>query len=130
MSRAHVLIKQGISALLLMGSCISLAASAQSEKPNILVIWGDDIGWENVSAYGMGVMGYTTPSIDSIGMEGIRFTDRMDPFESYSDKESYGHLMQKVSWLMAPMGELMAAHLQTLKDYPRCRAARASTCRT
>jgi len=59
MSRAHVLIKQGISALLLMGSCISLAASAQSEKPNILVIWGDDIGWENVSAYGMGVMGYT-----------------------------------------------------------------------
>jgi arylsulfatase len=35
-----------------------------------------------------------------------------------SEKESYGHLMQKVSWLMAPMGELMAAHLKTLKDYP------------
>ena len=48
---------------------------AQTSKPNILVIWGDDIGWENVSAYGMGVMGYTTPNIDSIGMEGIRFTD-------------------------------------------------------
>jgi arylsulfatase len=45
------------------------------KKPNILVIWGDDIGWENVSAYGMGVMGYTTPNIDRIGMEGIRFTD-------------------------------------------------------
>jgi len=46
-----------------------------AKKPNILVIWGDDIGWENVSAYGMGTMGYTTPNIDKIGMEGIRFTD-------------------------------------------------------
>ncbi|QUN32787.1 arylsulfatase (plasmid) [Cupriavidus sp. KK10] len=51
------------------------AAAAQQDRPNILVIWGDDIGWENVSAYGMGVMGYTTPNIDSIGMAGIRFTD-------------------------------------------------------
>jgi arylsulfatase len=39
------------------------------------VIWGDDIGWQNVSAYGMGTMGYTTPNIDRIGNEGIRFTD-------------------------------------------------------
>jgi arylsulfatase len=46
------------------------------------------------------------------------FNLRMDPFESYSDKESYGHLLQKVSWLSAPMGELMVAHLKTLKDYP------------
>ncbi|MCY1504006.1 Arylsulfatase [compost metagenome] len=50
-------------------------AQAKPDKPNILVIWGDDIGWQNVSAYGMGTMGYTTPSIDSIGMQGIRFTD-------------------------------------------------------
>ena len=52
------------------------AAQAQSKKPNILVIWGDDIGWQNVSAYGMGTMGYTTPNIDSIGKEGIIFTDQ------------------------------------------------------
>lgn len=39
------------------------------------MIWGDNIGWENVSAYGMSVMGYTAANIDSIGMEGIRFTD-------------------------------------------------------
>jgi len=65
----------GAAALLLTCLCLSLTASAQSDKPNILVIWGDDIGWENVSAYGMGVMGYTTPNIDSIGMEGVRFTD-------------------------------------------------------
>ncbi|MCA0922596.1 arylsulfatase [Pseudooceanicola nanhaiensis] len=53
------------------------AALAQDtpEQPNILVIWGDDIGWSNVSAYGMGTMGYTTPNIDRIANEGIRFTD-------------------------------------------------------
>jgi len=56
-------------------NAITLNAVAATEKPNILVIWGDDIGWQNVSAYGMGTMGYTTPNIDSIGMEGIRFTD-------------------------------------------------------
>ena len=48
---------------------------AYANQPNILVIWGDDIGWQNVSAYGMGTMGYTTPNIDRIGNEGIRFTD-------------------------------------------------------
>jgi arylsulfatase A-like enzyme len=47
----------------------------KTKAPNILVIWGDDIGWQNISAYGMGTMGYTTPNIDRIGMEGIRFTD-------------------------------------------------------
>ncbi|MCV9967567.1 arylsulfatase [Pararhizobium sp. BT-229] len=49
--------------------------AATGKRPNILVIWGDDIGWQNVSAYGMGTMGYTTPNIDRIGNDGIRFTD-------------------------------------------------------
>src|SRR5262245_61886011 len=44
-------------------------------KPNILFIMGDDIGWFNVSAYNMGVMGYRTPNIDRIGREGAVFTD-------------------------------------------------------
>jgi arylsulfatase A-like enzyme len=44
-----------------------------SKKPNILVIWGDDIGTSNVSAYSDGLMGYTTPHIDRIADEGIRF---------------------------------------------------------
>jgi len=52
-----------------------LSATTFAKQPNILVIWGDDIGWQNVSAYGMGTMGYTTPNIDSIGKQGIRFTD-------------------------------------------------------
>ena len=44
-------------------------------RPNILVIWGDDIGWSNVSAYNMGMMGYKTPNIDRIADEGMIFTD-------------------------------------------------------
>ncbi|MGY4569291.1 arylsulfatase [Bradyrhizobium pachyrhizi] len=50
-------------------------ASGAARKPNILFIMGDDIGWFNVSAYNMGVMGYRTPNIDRIGREGATFTD-------------------------------------------------------
>ena len=50
-------------------------ASAQQKKPNILVIWGDDIGGFNISAYNQGVMGYKTPNIDRIANEGALFTD-------------------------------------------------------
>jgi arylsulfatase len=45
------------------------------QKPNILVIFGDDIGQSNISAYSHGVMGYRTPNIDRIGREGMMFTD-------------------------------------------------------
>ena len=44
-------------------------------KPNILVIWGDDIGYWNISAYNQGMMGYKTPNIDRIAKEGALFTD-------------------------------------------------------
>jgi arylsulfatase len=54
--------------------CATLPAFAQ-DKPNILVIWGDDIGQFNVSAYNMGMMGYETPNIDRIADEGMIFTD-------------------------------------------------------
>ncbi|MCM0665306.1 arylsulfatase [Flavobacterium tyrosinilyticum] len=50
-----------------------VSVTAQSKKPNILIIWGDDIGTTNVSAYSDGLMGYTTPNIDRVGNEGIRF---------------------------------------------------------
>jgi len=46
-----------------------------AKSPNILVIWGDDIGWWNVSAYNHGVMGYETPHIDRLAKEGMLFTD-------------------------------------------------------
>ncbi|MCC6671163.1 MAG: arylsulfatase [Planctomycetes bacterium] len=50
-------------------------AGAQDKKPNILVLWGDDVGQFNVSAYNMGMMGYRTPNIDSIAKGGATFTD-------------------------------------------------------
>ncbi len=60
-----------LAALVSIGS----VAQAQARKPNILVIWGDDIGVFNVGAYNMGMMGYKTPNIDSIAREGAVFTD-------------------------------------------------------
>jgi arylsulfatase A-like enzyme len=45
------------------------------DRPNILVIWGDDIGTTNLSCYSDGLMGYRTPNIDRIADEGMRFTD-------------------------------------------------------
>ena len=58
---------------------LALPAQAQSpvakKKPNILIIWGDDIGGFNISAYNQGMMGYRTPNIDSIAKGGALFTD-------------------------------------------------------
>ncbi|MEG1855763.1 MAG: arylsulfatase [Acinetobacter sp.] len=52
-----------------------LSAATLAKPPNILIIFPDDVGWSNVSAYGQGVMGYTTPNIDRIAKEGIMFTE-------------------------------------------------------
>lgn len=50
-------------------------SAANAEKPNILVIWGDDIGQSNISYYTHGLMGYKTPNIDRVAREGMTFTD-------------------------------------------------------
>jgi arylsulfatase A-like enzyme len=50
-------------------------AHAADKKPNILIIWGDDIGWNNPSCYHRGLMGYQTPNIDRLAKEGALFTD-------------------------------------------------------
>ncbi|SFM66944.1 arylsulfatase [Shimia aestuarii] len=54
---------------------VGSAMAQDQERPNILVIWGDDIGWSNLSAYNHAVMGYATPNIDRIANDGILFTD-------------------------------------------------------
>ena len=54
---------------------VATSALADTPKPNILVIWGDDIGQTNISAYSRGMMGYKTPNIDRIAKEGMMFTD-------------------------------------------------------
>jgi len=62
-----------LTAALLIG--VAPALLAQETKPNIVIIWGDDIGQANLSAYTFGVMGYQTPNIDRIAAEGVKFTD-------------------------------------------------------
>jgi len=71
-------ITKGLTALLVL--VFASIAQAQSAKPNMLMIWGDDIGPFNISAYNRGVMGYKTPNIDRIANDGILFTD------SYGDQ--------------------------------------------
>ena len=63
--------------LLAFGALFGAASTvqAQTKKPNILVIWGDDIGWNNPSCYHRGMMGYQTTNIDRIAREGAMFTD-------------------------------------------------------
>jgi len=54
---------------------LAFGTTLAADKPNILVVWGDDIGQSNISAYTMGLMGYRTPNIDRIAKEGKIFTD-------------------------------------------------------
>lgn len=65
------ILKFAIAATAIVGFSVAIAA----EKPNILVIFGDDIGQTNISAYSAGVVGYKTPNIDRIAKEGMMFTD-------------------------------------------------------
>ena len=62
-------------AIMLAVSLTAAAQAATGDKPNIVFIWGDDVGQSNVSAYSMGVMGYKTPNIDRVAAEGMMFTD-------------------------------------------------------
>jgi arylsulfatase A-like enzyme len=64
-----------ITALALVAAAVTVSAQTAGKKPNILVIFGDDIGQSNISAYTMGLMGYRTPNIDRIAKEGMIFTD-------------------------------------------------------
>ncbi|WNZ61298.1 hypothetical protein QEG98_36315 [Myxococcus sp. MxC21-1] len=96
----------------------------QSRKPNILVIWGDDIGIWNISAYNQGMMGYLTPNIDRIAKEVAMMTDinlRSDPFE-YGPKAGlylkwYGERM----FTFVPAQALVQKFAQSLLDSPPAR---------
>jgi len=75
--------KRKLIPLLLLGACAAVSGFAQDKpstgsgqaKPNILVIFGDDVGQTNISAYAFGVVGYETPNLDRIAAEGTKFTD-------------------------------------------------------
>src|SRR6266567_7032320 len=77
MKRKTKLLHYGFSLLTGGVALLSVTTSvlAADKKPNILVIWGDDIGMDNISYNSHGLMGYQTPNIDRIAREGVSFTD-------------------------------------------------------
>jgi arylsulfatase A-like enzyme len=77
MKNQPTLVSYGLSLLTATAALIVAGGplQAQDRKPNILIIWGDDIGQFNLSAYNMGMMGYRTPNIDRLAKEGALFTD-------------------------------------------------------
>ena len=84
MKRQRILKRAGgiLLAVLLLASQAGLAAATDpstqlgtGKKPNIVIIWGDDIGQTNISAYSRGLMEYETPNIDRVAKEGVLFND-------------------------------------------------------
>src|ERR1700690_932428 len=72
------LIKYGLTVLTASTALLGVGGTAQAadaKKPNIVIIWGDDIGITDISAYSMGLMGFHTPNIDRVAKEGVIFTD-------------------------------------------------------
>ena len=80
----HRILRAGLLSVLFL----SAAAFAQ-DKPNILVIWGDDVGRSNISAYTMGLVGYRTPNIDRVANEGMIFTDYYGEQSCTAGRSSY-----------------------------------------
>lgn len=78
MHQGLILRRWSLAVGIAIGACALTAMPAvaqDADKPNILVIWGDDIGQSNISAYTKGMMGYRTPNIDRVANEGMLFTD-------------------------------------------------------
>ena len=108
----------------------------KTDKPNILVIWGDDIGIANLSCYTHGLMGYQTPNIDRLAKEGMMFTDSYGEQSCTAGRSSfitgqsvYRTGLSKVGIPGAPIG--MTEKIVTIAARSRTRATRpASSART
>ena len=72
--RGFLVVVLGLATTLVLAALPSKLC-AQAKKPNIVIIWGDDIGLSDISAYSMALMGFHTPNIDRIAKEGMIFTD-------------------------------------------------------
>jgi len=78
-----------------------MARSRATPKPNIVVIWGDDIGLTNLSCYSNGVMGYRTPNIDRIAQEGMCFTDYYGEQSCTAGRSSVGrYSLRSPRWFL------------------------------
>ena len=94
---------------------------AKSTKPNILVIWGDDIGIWNLSCYSRGMMGYRTPNIDRIAAEGMLFTDSYGEQSCTAGRAAF---IRPALYMIGAAGAIVEEFLATFKEYPpRQRAA-------
>ena len=67
----------GLSLLTAGAALLSVTSNVQAadKKPNIVIIWGDDVGQSDISVYSHGLMGFKTPNIDRVAREGVMFTD-------------------------------------------------------
>ena len=65
-------------------------------QPNILVIWGDDIGISNLSCYSRGLMGYQTPNIDRLAKEGMMFTDSYGEQSCTAGRSSFNYRPERL----------------------------------
>ncbi len=84
-------------ALFMAVAFVAGSAVGADKKPNILIIWGDDIGYWNVSAYNQGMMGYKTPNIDRIAKEGALFTDWYGQQSCTAGRAALHHRPESVS---------------------------------
>ncbi len=73
--REALMVKTDLPAIAAHNQNVFAKAQNSGKKPNICIIWGDDIGQSNISAYSHGVMGYKTPNIDRVAKDGMMFTD-------------------------------------------------------
>ena len=81
--------KRLVASLLATGSLFVAGIAGAQDKPNILVIWGDDVGIANISAYTFGLVGYQTPNIDRVAKEGMMFTDYYGEQSCTAGRSSY-----------------------------------------
>ena len=82
-----------LAILAFLAAACAVANGQETKKPNLLVLWGDDIATTNISAYSDGLMGYTTPNIDRLANEGLRFltttaSNRAPPGGRHSSRDS------------------------------------------
>src|SRR6516164_1034080 len=94
-----------VMASMLLTSLLGLAGSAQAQaqqKPNIIFIMGDDIGWSNIGVYNQGIMAGRTPNLDRMASEGMRFTDYYAEASCTAGRANFTHLSDKYEKMRTP----------------------------
>ena len=139
-------LKPTLLATLLTCGLTATASAQAAAKPNILIIFPDDVGWSNGNAYGNGVTGYTTPNIDRPAREGIMFTEHfatsegfyepwvepkfpmvmnihVDPCEQFQLDTDITYGNERKQWLLGPMQARLTERVKSLVKYPPLQVA-------